>query len=298
MFKQFTIVALAACACVGAEPVELEFKFDTEKPFRFEMTQETEQTQVTQGQTVSTSNKSTMTQTSRLLEMREDGSVLIENTTDTMQLTISAPGVELTYDSEIESDRSKLSNPAIASAAGMVGMNVQLLIAPDGTIRDVPNVDQLQQRVSEMPDPAVRETVSQMVSEEAIRSMNEMNYKLLPEGPVEVGDEWSRAFNIPLGFGEMTLTMDLTLDSVEDGLASISIDGGITMPDIKDQGVTVRIGNASIDGVLRFNIEDGVQQHMDLTTSMKMNATMDGMGDAPVFTMEMTQGTLINRLDG
>lgn len=296
MIKQFATVALAACACLGGEPVELVFKFDAEKPTRYELVQEMDQAQLIQGQRVNTNNKTTMRQTSRLLEAKDDGSVLIENTTDSIRMSITAPGTQLTYDSEVEADKGKLSDPTIASAAGVVGMGVQLHIAPDGTIIDVPNVEELQRVVREMPDPVVRASVGQLMSEDAIRSMNEMNYKLLPASAVEVGDEWSREFAVPVGFGDMVITLDLTLDSIEDGLAGISIKGSFTMPEIKEQGTTVRVSNAGIVGSLRFDMDQGVHEHLDLTTTMKMETLVNGMGDTPVYTLDMTQNVIMNRL--
>ncbi len=289
--------ALLALPCLGAEPVHLGYKFDATTPIHHQMVQEMTQTQAFQGQTMETITKTSSRVTTELLKANEDGSVLIATTPESMTMSISAPGMDLSYDSANAADKAKLSNPTIASVAGMVGLQVQMLIAPDGEILDIPNIDQLQKAVDAMPDANVKTAMSQSMGKDTIMASNEMNYKLLPAEAVEVGDEWSREFKIPMGFGDMTVTLDMTLNGVEKGIAEISIDGSVTMPQIQQQGMTMNLGSSELSGTLRFNIEDGVQESYDLTTSMDLSATMDGMeGSAPVFTMNMEQRVKLDRV--
>ena len=296
MIKYAAILACFTLPSIASEPVQLQYKFDVDEPTHFELTQEMSQTQTMQGQTMNTNSSTTSMMTTELLEAKEDGSILISTTTESMKLSITAPGTNLSYDSTLDADKSKLSNPTIASMASMVGMQVQLLIAPDGTILDVPNVDAIQQRIDAMSDPAVQQGASAMADKETIKATNEMNYKLLPDEPVEVGDQWSREFVVPLGFADLTTTLDLTLDSVKDGIASISISGAMTMPEVVQQGVTMNLSNSKVNGTLRFNIEDGVQEFLDLTNAMDMSASMENM-PGPMFTMNISQYVKMTRAD-
>ncbi|MFG0246291.1 MAG: DUF6263 family protein [Phycisphaerales bacterium JB052] len=292
--------AAAGLACltlpaIAAEPVQLQYKFDADAPTYFEMVQDMDQTQVMQGQNISTGTRIASLMKTELVEANDDGSILIATTTEQAKLDINAPGMNMSYDSTLASDKSKLSNPTIASMAGMVGLQVQLLIAPDGTILDVPNVDSIQASIDAMTDPAVKAGISPFADEAAIKAMNEMNFKLLPAEAVEVGDEWHREFVVPFAFGNLTTSFDLTLESVEDGIASITITGSVTMPAVQEQGMTMNLGNADVDGILKFNIEDGVQESYTMTTQMGMNATMEGMA-SPILTMDMTQKVTMTRV--
>lgn len=297
MMRYTAAVALLALPCLAGAPVHLGYKFDAKTPIHHEMVQEMTQTQAMQGRTTESNTRTTTRITTELLKANEDGSMLIATTPERMILSITAPGVDLSYDSTNEADKAKLSDPTIASVAGMVGLKVQMLIAPDGEILDIPNMDALRGTIDAMPDPAVKASLGQAMGKETIMASNEMNYKLLPEQAVEVGDEWSREFKIPMGFGDMTITMGMTLESVKDEIALITIDGSITMPQVKQQGMTMNLNSSRLAGTLEFNMKEGVQELYELDTMMEMNATMDSMqGAAPVFTMNMDQHVKLDRV--
>lgn len=290
-------VALFALPCLGAEPVHLGYKFEAGAPIRHQMVQEMTQTQSIQGQQMESSSKTTTEMSTELLGTNEDGSVLIGTTTKSVAMTVNAPGMDMSYDSTNPGDKSKVSDPAVASVAGMVGLQIQLHIAPDGTVLDVPNMDAIQSKIDAMTDPAMKAAMDMSMGKDEIMASNEMNYKLLPEKAVEVGDTWKREFKVPMGFGDMTISMDMTLKAVKDGIASIAIDGSISMPQVKEQGMTMNLTGSKLGGTLEFNIDDGVQESYDLNTSMDMSATMDGMeGAPPVFSMNMNQHVKLTRL--
>ncbi len=289
-------IATLAFTCYAGEPIELEYKFDNDKPIPFEMIQEMNQVQKIQGQVIEVSSRNRSLMNSQLIETNKDGSVLIGNTTESIHFTLSAPGMELDYDSTIPADKSKLSNPTIASVAGMVGIGVQLLISPDGAVLDVPNIDELTKFVDAMEDPAVQATVRPMMEKNTLIALNEMNYRLLPEEPVESGDQWNRVFDVPFEFGIMTTSFDLTLDSVKNGVALISITGSMAMPPISQQSITVTMDETSVNGSMKFNINDGVADFFELTSVSGMIGKMDGMPD-PILEMTMTQIVKNTRLD-
>lgn len=290
------IVAFSSCASLGAEPIELVYKFDADTPVRYVMVQDTTQEQAIQGQRMTTETSVTTHSTTRLLEANEDGSILVGNTTDRISFTMSAPGMEVDYDSARAGDQAKMSNPVVASMAGMVGSDVQLLIAPDGTVLDVPNIADIQARVNAMEDPNVQAGAAAMTDKATVMATNEMNYKLLPTEPVDVGDTWTRSFKIPFELGEMTTNFDLKLESVKDGIASISITGSMTMPEINQQQITVTMRDADVSGSMRFDIEDGVVNRLDLNTLTTMDGRMQGMPD-PILNMTMDQRVKMNRVE-
>jgi uncharacterized protein DUF6263 len=300
MIQNLSSIGLAAVAvlsmpCFASAPVDLVYKFATDKPMAIEMVQEMTQDQNVQGQSMQTSSTTTTRMKTKRVKLNEDGSVLINNTTESIKFTMSAPGTDMSYDSTNPADESKLSDPTIASVGGLVGMEVQLLIAGDGTVLDVPNIDDLKGRVDAMTDPAVKAGAGMMADKSTIIATNEMNYKLLPSEAVEVGDEWTREFIIPFALGSMTMNFDLTLDGVKAGIASISMAGTMSMAPIENQGVTITMTNALVEGSIKFNIEEGTMDLMDMTTTMDMTGSMAAMPD-PILTMKMTQKVKSTRL--
>jgi len=295
MLKSVAAVAVLSMPCFASAPVDLVYKFASDKPMTVEMVQEMTQDQNVQGQSMQTSSTTTTRMKTKRVKLNEDGSVLIDNTTESIKFTMSAPGMDMSYDSTNPADESKLSDPTIASIAGLAGMKVQLLIAGDGTVLDVPNIGELKAKIDAMTDPAAKAGASAMADKSSIIANNEMNYKLMPNEAVEVGDEWSREFIIPFAMGSMTMNFDLTLDAVKSGIASISIDGTMSMAPIENQGVTITMTNALVEGSIKFNIEEGTMDLMDMTTTMDMTGTMAAMPD-PILTMTMTQKVKTTRL--
>lgn len=296
MFKFAIAIACFVSPCLSGEPVELVYKFDTEKPMSFEMVQEIDQNQVIQGMSIASNTITTTLVTTELVERNKDGSVLIQNTTESVVFAMSAPGIETTYDSTNPADAGKLSDPSIASIAGLVGLRVQLLIASDGTVLDVPNIDDIHAQVRAMEDPAIRAGAEAIMGEDSIIAMNEMNYRLLPTEKVEIGDQWSQSFDLPLGVGNMTMSFDLTLAAVNDGIASISIAGLMTMDPMNEQGVTITMSDSQLIGSMEFNIEAGLPDLFEMTTTTMMVGTMAGMPD-PILNLSMTQQTTSTRIN-
>jgi len=295
MFKYAMICAAMTTTCLAGEGVELQYRFDADEPTRYEMVQSTGQNQSMQGMTMDTDSTSTTRMVTELIKTNKDGSIVIANTTQSVNFSLSAPGTELSYDSTNPADQSKRSDPMIASIAATEGMEVQLLIGPSGSVLDVPNFDAIQAQIQAMPDQATRASIEPMMNREAIIVMNEMNYNLLPDGEIEIGDQWRREFKIPAGFGEITSTLDLTLDGVKDGVAKILISGTMSMPAIHEQGITMTMSDTSLNGMLAFDIDAGLPNQYDLTTEMVMVGTMSGMAD-PVLTMKMSQSVKTTRL--
>ncbi|MEX0876379.1 MAG: DUF6263 family protein [Phycisphaerales bacterium] len=289
-------LALFALPCLGAEPVELVYLFDADAPVRYVTVQDSTQEQSIQGQNMTSDTSVTTHTTVRLLEANEDGSILLGNTTDRVEFSLNVPGMEVDYDSANPQDRAKLSNPTVASMAGTVGLDIHLLVASDGTILDVPNIGDLQKAVAAMEDPTAQAGAAAVTNKDTVMATQEMQFKLLPQEAVEPGDTWKREFKVPFPFGEMTTSFDLTLDSVEDGIASISITGSMSMPQIVEQQVTMTMSDAKVTGSMRFDIDDGVVDAMNMTTVMNMDGTMQGMPE-PILSMTMTQRVKMNRVE-
>jgi len=299
MFKHAAIVSLLALPvlpALGAEPVMLQYKYDTDEPVRAEIVQNVEQAQTMMGKKRSSTSKMTTRVVTELLEEKEDGSLLLSHKTDRVLMDLSASGVEIEYDSSLAEDRPLMSNPAIASAAALVGWEVKLLIRPDGTVEEIANLDQLKQTTATLPEEADAQAVQAMLQEDSLKSFHQTYLRLLPEEPVEPGDTWERAFSVPFSGGEMSMNLGLTLDKVEDGKAYITVGGDVTMDDVVQQGATLSLKSGALDGAMVFNIEQGVQELYELEMDVSIGATAEGF-PGEVFTADLTQNTRMQRLD-
>jgi len=301
MIKFVAAVALP-CVLAAGEPVHMAYQFGLDEPVHYQMIQEVNQTQSVGGQ--SSESNSTIKQRSKteLLELRDDGSLIIANTQESIAVSIDGGGITINYNSENPDDQAQLSNPMVASFAAMKGMQVQIQLAPDGTVLDIPNIDELNKLVDAMTDPNIQAGVRPMMQRDTLVALNEANYKLLPQQDVEVGDQWQRSYDIPFAFGKMTMTFDLTLDKVtkvdDERMAQVSLVGQIEIPDMNDENepqISTKITTSSIIGSFTFDLDDGEMDSMNTTMSMAIVSTMAGVPEP--FTITTEQKVRLNRLD-
>ncbi len=268
------VVALP-CAFAFAEPIELVYQFPEDTPVWYEMVQEMDQTQTMLGQTAQVLSSTTQRTRTELIETYEDGTFVIGNTVESIAFSMVGEGLDIEYDSTKPEDQAKLVDPMLASLAALNGIQVQLLLDPTGTILDVPNLPTLQNHIFEMEDPSMMAMMEMMVQRDTLIATNEMNYKLLPLKPVEVGDQWQRVFEVPFELGKITMEFNLTLEEVstdedEAQIAEISISGQMDMQFNDIESVTIIQKESSIAGSARFDIEDGVFDILILHTGYQM----------------------------
>lgn len=292
----FLVAVSVSFVSVALEPVELQYKFELEEAVQYELVQNIDQSQSMFGQTNQSNTKIIQGLNTKLVTTKDDGSIIIANTLETMSLSIEGPGFSIAFNSQDPDDQHLLDDPTISSAAALIGVQIQLNVTPDGSVIDVPNLESIQRIVDEMEDPSVAAGIKPMVARETIIATNEMNYKLLPADPVSVGDQWSRSFEIPFGTSSMTTEFTITLERVNDGIAYMNMEGFISMTPIKQDGVITRLEDNRVSGSLEFNIEDGLTERYVMINEMKFDAR--GQGDAdPVLILDMVQEVMMTRVD-
>ncbi len=278
MIQYLGLIGVAAvalpCAFASAEPVSLVYQFPEDVPVWYEMVQEMDQAQTMLGQTTEVSSSTTQRMRTELVETYEDGTFVIGNTIESIAFSMVGSGLDIEYDSTKPEDEAKLVDPMLASLAALNGIEVQFLLDPTGTILDVPNLPALQNHIFEMEDPSMMGMMEMMVQRDTLIATNEMNYKLLPSKPVEVGDQWQQVFEIPFELGNITVRFDLKLDEVStengDRIAEISISGEMDMKFNEIEQVTITTTDSTIAGSARFDIDDGVFDTVLLNTGYQM----------------------------
>lgn len=257
------------------EPVALAFKFAQGLPALFDLTQEMTSTQTAFGETTVVRTRTGNRTRTELLERKDDGSLLIANTIESVRFWAKDEVEEVNFDSENPEDEAKTADAAIASVALMKGVRVVLHLGPDGTVRAVPNADELQAKAAAMEDPMMGEIARQLWTPEAITAMYEGNLKLLPSVPVRPGDTWTHTVELPFDLGVIVMTMNMTLKGVQQAagrsFADIGITGVITSRFDAGADFQMKLDDSKMDGQVRFDIADGVLEQLRLDTVFTLN---------------------------
>ncbi len=269
-----TLLAMPLVATVPAEPasepVVLAFRFVEGAPTRFDMTQEMTSTQTAFGETTVVRTRTSSRTRTELVERKDDGSVVIASTIETVRFWAKDDAEEVSFDSENPEDEAKTADAAIASVALMKGVPVMLHLGPDGTVRAVPNADELLGRAAAMEDPMKAEIARQLWTAEAVTAMHEGNFKLLPSVPVRPGDAWTHTVELPFDLGVIVMTLNMTLKGVDvqagRSFADIGVTGTITSRFDTGSDFTMKLDDSKVAGDARFDMADGLIDRLRLDT--------------------------------
>jgi hypothetical protein len=258
-----------------AEAVNLVYRFVEGKPLVFDQTQEMTSTQTAFGETFTVRSRNGNRTRTDLVERKEDGSLVIANTVERVSFWAKDDEEEVSFDSQKPGDQEKLDDPAIASVALMKDVRVLLHIGPDGSVRGVPNADELMKKAEAMEDPMMAEIARQLWAADSVVAMQEGNLKLLPGKPVRPGDTWNHTIELPFDLGVILMNMTMTLKGVEtrDGrsFADIGIAGSIGSRFEPNPEFIMRLDDSKLSGVVRFDVEEGVIDRMQLDSAFTLN---------------------------
>lgn len=262
-------------ASAQAEAVTLVYRFVEGKPLVFDLTQEMTSTQTAFGETFTVRSRNGNRTRTDLVERKEDGSLIIANTVERVSFWAKDDEEEVSYDSQKPADQEKLDDPAVASIALMKDVRVLLHIGPDGSVRGVPNADELMKKADAMEDPMMAEIARQLWAADSVIAMQEGNLKLLPGKPVRPGDTWNHTIELPFDLGVILMNMTMTLKGVEtkDGrsFADIGIAGSIGSRFEPNSEFMMRLDDSKLAGVVRFEIGAGVIDRMQLDSAFTLN---------------------------
>lgn len=286
---------ISACLSIVfavAEPVEIRYKMDLDEPLRYIYEDVTENRTSAMDQTTTVVTETRVTTRTERIEARDDGSLILRSTTERVASKIEGPGVSLEFDSDDEDFEQRRKDPTVASIAGTLDISVKLHMTPDGEILGVPNMNEINKMLDSVPDPAVKQGLMLMLNEQSLIAMNEANYAMLPEEPVEIGDSWNREIDIPMGGGPV-ITIDArgSLEDIERlgerRVAVISLDGALRTETLQG-GVRIKITASDLSGTMRFDIGGGFLRSLEMESesTLEGTSTMDG---SVVVTQNLTQ---------
>ncbi len=225
-------------------------------------------------------------------EGAEEGQFQITSTTERVQSRTEAMGQNLSFDSAETGDRVP---PIFQPFNALVGTSVSMSVGADGTIHSIDGLSDLTQRVMDsidMPNPEMNEQVrSQMemtMGEDPMLENYRHAFRWYPEGPVAVGDSWTKSATTYAGFPMETSTT-LTLDRVEDGIAFISFTGDVVSDDSEMEmgpvSMTMNVSGTE-EGSLQMDLRTGAVMQATQQMTLSSTGTMSNPTD-PSQEMEM-----------
>jgi carbon monoxide dehydrogenase subunit G len=165
-----------------------------------------------------------------------------------------------------------------------VGKSLYLTVDANNKITDVKGFEELFKGDSTM-DPNTRMALDRMFSKEQVNNMMGFMFSMYPNKPVKVGDSWNATTTTNVAGMNMDIKVKYTLRSVNNGVASIQVDGEIdgqgTMA-MSQQQMNMKLSGDQ-KGQLNITLEDGYLK--DGNYKMNVKAEMDMMGTKLPMTM-------------
>ena len=268
-----TASILAPSVSVSAQQVALRWKYVEGSEIVYRLVNHQEITMPMMGGNVS---EQTQTTRWRVIEVAPNGDATVTVTTDNLQVEMSGPTGNVSYDSR--SDEVPVE-PAAGMLVAMAGWSYTLVIDPLGTIKSVQGMDRLIEEMMAAMSPEARALgqgmLAGMFTEEFIIELMQNSVQIFPQDPVGPGDSWQHSFNaaIPM-VGELTTNLTFTVDSIEerDGrvVAVISSTGEIVAAGMMEMGDT------EITSSINFDVGRGITLSSTATRNVEMTITIGG----------------------
>ncbi len=280
----------SAAEPAAAQTVELRHHFTKGSVLRYEVT--------TVGRSEIPGGMGSMEQTQRQVMVQEvlsvdpSGNARIRTGTEAISMEMASPMGALRFDSN---DEPGTDNPLLAPLRAMLGVEIDIIIAPDGSLVELRGTDTLRERMPAAATPQARAILDEMLSDAALRNSIELAYQTLPGRPVTPGESWESGTSLPLPFGILSIDYLQTLDEVElrngQRVALISIVGTLgameSDPSSPMAGM-IQFDGGEVSGTLEFDVDAG---HL-LIMRQEARIRVSGMGNALTSVSENTMRLL------
>lgn len=286
-----TASLLAPPVSVSAQQVTLRWKYVAGSELVYRLVNHQEVTMPMMGG--NTVSEQTQTMRWSVREVAPNGDATITVTTEHVQVEMSGPTGNVSYDSRTDEAPTV---PAAQMFAAMAGLSYTMVIGPQGTVKSVQGMDQLIDEImGALPPEAMalgQGMLGEMFSEESITNMMQQSIQVFPQEPVGPGDSWQRSFSMsnPM-IGGVTMNLTFTVDGIEaqDGgtVAVISSTGDMVVGEGAGGQFSgmIEMGDTEITSTMNFDVDRGLT--LSSTTTSKMEMTFSAAGP------QMTVGTVM-----
>jgi hypothetical protein len=221
--KSFTLPFLLLCSALylsachpSSDKVELKLNFQPGDAYLYTIT--TDQTINSMG-LANVKMNFTMEMKYELLS-KEDSIQKLGVTYSHLAMQGSSPMGKMSYDSDHPD-----ANPKISEMGKMVGKTFYVYLNPDGTLKKVEGLSAL------MDTTLGREAMKMPVSDSSFTMMMQNAFDLYPGKPVAVGESWERNTTMGISSFKFNMKSTYTLQSVKDGIADISVNSDLKLPE-------------------------------------------------------------------
>jgi hypothetical protein len=195
--------------------------------------------------------------------------------------------------------------------AALPGQKFSFDMTPEGRVTRVAGVDAMLDHVVksiQIPVPGareqLREQMKQQFGDKAMKEMMEKMFATFPDGPVGVGESWSRTITLTSGF-PMILENTWTLEDRSGGIAKIRCDSKIKpSPEAKPMEIgpmnlTHRLsgtqhGTTEVDEATGWPVR--AELHQDLSGTIRVSG-LPGMASGTEWPMKVKSEITMERVD-
>jgi len=228
------------------EKIELRLHLEPGKTYKLQITSEQKiiQSLEAQGSRQETPQTTGFGLSHHVKEVRDDGTAVVQVTYDSLQFKQEGPMGNVDYDSSTAGG-AESSHPMAKALATLVGGSFELDLTRKGDVTRVEGADSLAAQVMEnikVPIPVLRPVIEQQVKQQfgdqAMKELMEQMIGVYPEGPVGIGDSWSRRIAVTRGFAAILNNTWTVNQSLSGELTMKGGPGGDAAVPIAIEGVT------------------------------------------------------------
>jgi uncharacterized protein DUF6263 len=257
----------------------------------------------------------TMTQVVKLTaeEVVPWGTITLRQTFQSVRMEMSGPMGKLVVDSaapDTGPGANPMAQPLRQLLNAMIGESVQIVMAPDGAVRQVDGAARIADKVTKVmsADPAAGQAgqgLKTMLSDDALKNTFEQSFPKLSSPPAKVGDVWTGQFamgNPVIGriAGGSAFTLTAIEGTAEAPLARIAVKLTLTQevvpPPSGPMNMVMTLEASKGEGEIRFDVGRGHIVRSTMRTDMPSAVTMDGPDGKPVMMHNKTTTTMTMEL--
>jgi len=314
VFVRFAVllVLVASAAPALAQSATLRYRWNKGEAITYRMTMQT--ASIVTGMPGINEMKvdQTMTQVMKIAvdDVAADGTTTLRETFESVKLAMDGPMGHVEYDTAAP---TTLANPMIQAMrqilGAMVGESITIVQAADGTVRKVEGGTRILEKVTKSMsgDPgaaAAAQGLRSMMSDEALKAMMEQSFSKLPATPVKATDTWDGQLNLGNDMvGKIVGTVKFTVKAIEGpadaGMARIGVSLALkqeTAPPSGPNGMVMKLGAATGEGEMLFDIAKGRIQKSTMKSEMPSTITMQGPDGSPATLQNRTTTTMTMEL--
>lgn len=265
---------VSLCVVVArAEPVTLEYRFSKGQTRSYEVTTLL-QKRTELGARIANPITTVTTEQKITFDQRVD-SVTTEGIA-TLSLMFRGAAVRVKSSGIPQSD-AEIQKQAQAMLQPMVGKSISVTVNPWGEIQRLTGVDPIQKAITDTQlDPMDKESARQQFDSYFFSQLHYAVMPILTEDALVAGEKWPLIDHIPMPYENKKLVRAVyyTLASLEDGLATIDINGKLTLhtrtgePEEDKKPSVLQLTHGEIKGSAIFDFKRGcfrqVRSQMDV----------------------------------